>query len=169
MPISELVLIAAMASNRVIGVDGRLPWHLPADMRRFRSLTSGHPVIMGRRTFESIGRPLPNRTNMVLSRDPGCLADGCWVYDSLPDAVAAAAVAPGGDQVWIIGGGDLYRATIDVADRLELTVLDAEIDGDTYFPEIDPKRWELVANKRHEADADHAHGFEFRTYRRHDL
>lgn len=169
MPITELVLIAAMAANRVIGVDGQLPWHLPADLRRFRQHTSGHPVLMGRRTFESIGRPLPNRTNMVLSRDPDYVADGCWVYDSLADAVTAAAVAPGGEQVWIIGGGDLYRTTIDIADRLELTVLDAEIEGDTYFPPIDLHRWELAASEHHDADASHAFGFEFRTYLRSDL
>lgn len=124
---------------------------------------------MGRRTFESIGRPLPNRTNMVVSRNPDYVADGCWVYDSIADAVTAAAVAPGGESVWIIGGGDLYRATIDVADRIELTVLDAEVEGDTFFPELDPQRWALAASERHPADADHSHGFEFRTYHRHDL
>lgn len=166
MPITELVLIAAMAANGVIGVDGRLPWDLPADMRRFRQLTSGHPVVMGRRTFESIGRPLPNRTNMVLSRDPDYLADGCWVYDNVADAVTAAAAAPGGEQVWIIGGGDLYRCTMAVADRLELTVLDAEVDGDTRFPPIDHELWQVESTERHEADEDHAHGFEFRTYLR---
>lgn len=169
MPIAELVLIAAMAANRVIGAEGQLPWHLPADLRRFRQLTTGHPVVMGRRTFESIGRPLPNRTNMVLSRDPDYVADGCWVYDSVADAITAAAVAPGGDQVWIIGGGDLYRCTIEVADRIELTVLDAEVEGDTRFPPIDEDRWQATTVERHQPDADHAHGFEFRTYLRRDL
>ena len=163
---TELVIIAALAANGVIGVDGTLPWRLPADLRRFRTLTSGHPVVMGRRTFESIGRPLPNRTNMVLSRDPDFVADGCWVFDELADAITMSAVAPGGHQVWIIGGGDLYRSTIDVADRLELTVLDADIDGDTWFPDIDDDRWTCVVSERHEADDHHATGFEFRTYER---
>lgn len=166
---TELILIAAVAANGVIGLDGTLPWRLPADLHRFRSLTTGHPVVMGRRTFESIGRPLPKRTNMVLSRDPAYIADGCWVFDNVADAVTMAGASPGGHQVWIIGGGDLYASTIDSADRLELTVLDAEVEGDTWFPDIDPDRWSCESSQRHDADATHATGFEFRTYLRSDL
>ncbi len=126
-------IIAAMAENRVIGRAGGLPWRIPEDLRHFREVTMGHPIIMGRKTFEQIGRPLPGRMNIVLTRQPGYQAPGCRVCHSLADALAACA---GADEVFICGGGELYRQTISVADRIYLTVVEGEWAGDTLFPAI---------------------------------
>jgi len=126
-------IIAAIASNRVIGRNGGLPWHLPADLRRFREITAGHAVIMGRKTFESIGRPLPDRVNIVISRQSGYGADGIVVAGSLQAAIALAA---GEDEVFICGGGEIYQKALSLADRIYLTVLDQPFDGTVFFPEI---------------------------------
>lgn len=126
-------IIAAMAVNRVIGREGRLPWDLPLDRRRFRELTWGHPVIMGRATFQSLGRPLPGRRNIVLSRQKDFSAEGCLVVHDLPAALDAAA---GADEVFIGGGAAVYREALPLAGRIYLTVVRAEMDGDTFFPEI---------------------------------
>jgi dihydrofolate reductase len=163
---AELVLIAAVAANGAIGIDGGLPWHLPADLRRFRRLTTGHPVVMGRRTYESIGRPLPGRTNLVVSRDPAFDAPGCEVTPCLSDAVTMAAFSPGGHLVFVIGGGAVYETAIAVADRLELTHVAVEVQGDVWFPEFDRGRWHVSGRESHEPDAEHAVGFEFVTYLR---
>lgn len=124
-----------MAENRVIGRNGAIPWDLPGDRRRFRELTWGHPVIMGRRTFESIGRPLPGRRNIVLSRQEGYFAAGCIVVHDLPSALAAAGEA---DEIFVIGGGELYREALPRAERLYLTIVHREAEGDVLFPEIPP-------------------------------
>jgi dihydrofolate reductase len=129
----RISLIAAMADNRVIGRRGVLPWDLPADRRRFRELTWGHPVIMGRKTFESIGGPLAGRQNLVLSRQQGYRAGGVRTFGDLPAALEACA---GSSEVFIIGGGELYREALPLAQRLYLTIVHAEPDGDTMFPEI---------------------------------
>ncbi|HEY6871240.1 MAG TPA: dihydrofolate reductase [Geobacteraceae bacterium] len=126
-------LIAAMAENRVIGREGAIPWDLPEDRRRFRELTWGHPVIMGRRTFESIGRPLPGRRNIVITRQEGYRAPGCIVVHDLASALEAAGDA---DEVFICGGGELYREALPFASRIYLTVVHGEFDGDVLFPEI---------------------------------
>jgi dihydrofolate reductase len=158
MPLVSLV--AALARNRVIGAGNRMPWHLPEDLRRFKRLTMGAPVIMGRKTYESIleqtGRPLPGRRNIVVTRQPGARWDGCEVAGSLDAALAAAHAAP---EVFVIGGAELYRLALPRADRLYLTLLDAEYPGDTLFPEFDAADW------RETARAPRA-GFAFVTYER---
>jgi dihydrofolate reductase len=126
-------IIAAMADNRVIGRGGAIPWDIPADRRRFRELTMGHPVIMGRKTFESIGRPLPGRTNIVLSRKPDFRAEGCIVANSLEDALRACC---GAEDVFICGGEELYRQALPMADRIFLTVVHHPCSGDAYFPPL---------------------------------
>lgn len=135
-----LSLIAAVARNGVIGINNRLPWHLPADLKHFRVLTTGHAVIMGRKTWESLPekfRPLPGRQNIVITRNEAYRADGAVVVGSLPAAVAAAQ----GDEAFVIGGAELYKAALPLADRLQLTEIDADFDGDTHFPTVTPDRW----------------------------
>jgi dihydrofolate reductase len=148
-------IIAAMAENRVIGRDGAIPWDLPEDRRRFRELTMGHPVIMGRRTFESIGHPLPGRKNIVLTNRPGFLAEGCVVVNDLPSAFEACA---GSNEVFICGGGELYRETLPLADRLFLTIIHNEAEGDVFFPE-------LPAGEFEETERRTVRGTPSRTYR----
>lgn len=149
----EIVLVAAVARNGVIGADGGLPWHIPADLRHAKRLTMGHPLLMGRTTYESIGRPLPGRTNVVLTRDPDWARDGVVVAGSLVEAIAAFAPGP----VMIFGGGGVYADAMPYADRLEITHVDAEPDGDTRFPPIDPAVWTEIAREDHD-------GFSFVTY-----
>jgi len=158
-----VTIIAAMSENRVIGRAGSLPWRLPADLKRFKSLTVGHTVIMGRKTFESIGRPLPDRRSIVVTRNPQYRAEGVLVVLCLEDALQQVA---DDEQVFIIGGGELYRHALPVADRLELTIVHAEVEGDTSFPELDMKDWKLIGEEHHEADDRHAYPFTFQTYER---
>lgn len=145
----EISLIAAMDRNRVIGVGGDLPWHLPADLRWFRRNTIGKPVIMGRRTWLSIGRALPERTNIVLTSDPDLRAEGATVVRDFQAALTAAGNAP---EVMIIGGGILFAETIHLADRLYLTVVDGDFEGDTWFPLFSTGEWQEVLREAHEAD-----------------
>jgi dihydrofolate reductase len=140
-----LSIIAAMAENRVIGRDGAIPWDIPADRQRFRELTMGHPVIMGRKTFTAIGRPLPGRENIILTRQPGYRAGGCRVAATLEEALGSCA---GADEVFICGGEDIYRQALPVADRIYLTVIHREFAGDTFFPPIPA---EFVETERTEA------------------
>lgn len=128
-------LIAAMARNRVIGRDNALPWHIPADLRRFRDLTLDHPLIMGRKTYESIGAPLPGRQTIVVTRQEGYAAPGCIMVHSLESALAAAGSA---DEVFICGGGELYAEALPLAERIYLTVVSLEVEGDALFPELPP-------------------------------
>ena len=141
----RLSIIAAVARHGVIGVQGRLPWRLPEDLRRFRSLTLGHPVIMGRKTYESIvsalGGPLPGRSNIVISRSTAFSAPNCSVADSIDNAVFLAARQPGGEDSFVIGGADIYRLALPLATRMHLTEIDAEIEGDTYFPAFSRNHW----------------------------
>jgi dihydrofolate reductase len=142
----SLTLIAAMARHGVIGVDNRLPWRLPEDLRHFREVTQGHPVIMGRRTWESLPekfRPLPDRQNVVLSRQPGFEAPGALCFMALPDALAALrAIRPQETEVFVIGGAELYRLALPLADRLLLTEIDLEVAGDAYFPSFSRDDWQ---------------------------
>ncbi len=126
-------IIAAMAKNRVIGRSGAIPWHMPEDLRRFRELTMGHTIVMGRKTFENIGRPLPGRLNVILTRQPDYRAPGCRVCHFLAEALTAGA---GAEEIFICGGGEIYRESMALADRIYLTVIDREYDGDTFFPDI---------------------------------
>jgi dihydrofolate reductase len=158
-----LALIAALARNRVIGRDNRLPWRLPADLRFFKQTTLGKPLLMGRRTWESIGRPLPGRRMIVLSRAPGYLALGCTVVRSLDEALQAAGVVP---EIMVIGGALLYAQTLPLAARLYLTRVDADLPGDTWFPEWDARDWGLDWEETHPADAEHAWPYRFQRWER---
>ncbi len=144
----EIILVVAAAENGVIGRDGRMPWHLPEDLRRFRRMTTGHPVIMGRRTFESIGRPLPGRHNIVMSRDPAWRAAGVTVAANLAEAIAAAGLDPRARaaRIFVIGGAQVYAEALPVATAIELTRVHASPEGDTFFPGPDPAHWQRVAS-----------------------
>ena len=157
----RLSAIVAMASNRCIGKDNALPWRLPADLKRFKQLTLGHTLVMGRKTYESIGRPLPGRTTIVVTRQRDYAPEGVRVAHSLEQALELAQ----GDEVFIAGGADLYRQTMDRLRRLYLTRLDREYEGDTFFPEVDLSGWRLVAEEHHPATATEP-PFSFLTYER---
>lgn len=156
-------LIVAMDRAGVIGRDGALPWHLPADLKRFRAITMGKPIVMGRRTYESIGRALPGRRNVVLSAREGYEAQGCDTFTSIEAALDALADAA---EIMIIGGAALYRTMLPLADRLYLTDVDAEVDGDVAFPDFDRDAWRCVEEIEHAADDAHAHAFSFRVFER---
>lgn len=160
-------LIVATAENGVIGRRGQLPWHLPLDLKHFKLLTLGHPVLMGRRTWESIGRPLPGRANIVVTRQPDWVAPGCEVTHSLAEAVALAATRPGGELVCVIGGGEIYQAALPAVDVVYLTEVHHTVpDGDAFFPALPPSVWREETRERHEADEKHAYAFSFVTLRR---
>lgn len=160
---TRIALIAAMTENRVIGRENRLPWRLSADLRRFKSLTMGKPVIMGRKTYESIGKPLPGRSNIVVTRDPDYRAQGCRVVHSLEQALEAAA---GHDEVMVIGGAQLYRQTLDRAERMYLTLVKTELDGDTLFPQIEMRHWRELERESHRADEKNEYDYDFVTLER---
>jgi len=145
----EIAIVVAMAENRVIGCENRLPWHLPADLRHFKQLTLGKPVLMGRRTHESIGRPLPERTNIVVTRDRTYSAPGCIVAHSLESALESAA---GCAEVMVIGGTELYRQLLPRADRIYLTLVHAGFEGDAFFPELEAGEWREVERTDYPAD-----------------
>jgi dihydrofolate reductase len=158
----RVCLIWAMTKNRVIGRNNQLPWHLPDEMRHFMRTTLGKPVIMGRKQFQSMGKPLPNRANVVLSRNPDFAPDGVAVVSTLDDALAYAEAVnrdPTNDEIMVIGGAEIYAQALPRADRLYCTVIDAELDGDTFFPEFDLSRWHEVRRTDHPADARHAYGY----------
>ena len=159
----RISLIVAASANGVIGADGELPWHLPDDFRFFKQVTMGKPIVMGRRTWESIGRPLPGRQNIVITRQTGFEATGASVVDSPEAAVEAAGDQ---DEIMIIGGGEIYRRFLPMADRVYLTRVDATIEGDTFFPALDEGEWAVDSSERHDADERHAYAFEFRVYSR---
>ena len=156
-------LIVAASRNNIIGSGGDLPWHLPDDLKNFKRLTTGKPIIMGRKTHESIGRPLPDRHNIVLTRDEGYVAEGCEVVNTVEDAINLAAEA---DEVMVIGGGQVYAAFLPVARRIYLTRVHAEFDGDTEFPVLDDSEWQLVSTESHSADAQHLYAFDFMVFER---
>ena len=148
-----LALIAARARNGVIGLDNRMPWHLPEDLAYFKRVTLGKPVVMGRKTFESIGRPLPGRLNIVVTRNPGWQAAGVQVAHSLDAALALAAEAVP-EEIMLIGGAELYRQALPQADVLYLTEIDAEFAGDAFFPEVDLARWRIDREEAGQRDSD---------------
>ena len=158
-----LSLVVAASSNNVIGRDGGLPWHLPDDLRQFKRLTTGKDVIMGRSTYESIGRPLPDRRNIVMTRNADYVADGCDVVSSVSEAIDAV---EGAEEAMIIGGGQVYRDFLPLADRIYLTRVQAEVEGDTYFPEIDEATWRLVSSEHHGADEKHRYAFDVMVFER---
>ena len=151
-------IVVAVAENGVIGNGNQLPWHLPDDLRRFKELTLGKPMVMGRKTYDSIGRPLPGRTSIVVTRQQGLRIDGCVVVSSLAAALDAAGQAP---EVVIIGGAELFRHALSGVDLIYLTRIHASVPGDTFFPELDPQQWRETVLARHPADDRHAHAFSF--------
>ncbi len=160
----ELALIVAAARNRVIGCQNRLPWHLPQDLRYFKRVTLGKPVIMGRKTFESIGRPLPGRTNIVVTRQAAWQAEGVLKASGLVEALEMARNLEGPDglpprEAMVIGGAEIYRASLPLAQRVYLTRVDAEPEGDAFFDGLDERQWALVSSQPGEADAPLAHAF----------
>jgi len=156
-----LSMIAAMDNNRVIGIDNALPWHLPDDLKHFKAITLGKTIIMGRKTFLSIGKPLPKRRNLVLSRDPEFRSDGIEVFTDLDSALATCREEP---EVVIIGGATLYAEALPRAQKLYLTQVDAEVTGDAFFPEFDREDWELSEMQVHPRDDSHTFAFTFLTY-----
>ncbi len=159
----KISIIAAMSENRVIGRDGALPWHLPDDLARFKTITTGHTVIMGRKTFESVGKPLPNRRSIVISRNTDYQCEGVVVAHSFDEALECGV---GQEEVFVLGGQAVYELALPRSDRIYLTMVHASIDGDTHFPPFDPSEWRLVEDERHEADDRHAYAFSFRRYER---
>ncbi len=158
-----LTIIVAMSENRVIGRNGDLPWRLPEDLKRFKRLTTGHHVIMGRKTFETLGRPLPDRTNIVITRQQDFATAGdIRIAHSLEEAMG---IAESDVEPFVLGGGEIYALALPLADRLEITIVHATIPGDTYFPEYDENDWMLVADDRHEADGNHEYAFSFQTFK----
>jgi dihydrofolate reductase len=152
-----------MAQNGVIGRDNALPWRLPEDLRRFKAATLGKPILMGRKTFESIGRALPGRVNLVLTRDRDWSAAGATVVHSVEEALSAASQA---EELVVIGGAEIFRLVMPFARRIYLTHVHAEIPGDTVFPDFDPTQWVDVGSEAHPADARHAHALTFMTLER---
>jgi len=164
----RIALIWAMARNRVIGNQNTLPWHLPADMRHFRELTTGHPVLMGRKTFESLGRPLPDRTNIVITTDRHYATQGCIVAHSLDEALTLAAshVSPNNSEIFVIGGEQLYTQMLCHADRLYMTQVETDAEGDAWFPEFDLGSWNEIQRDLHPADDKNTYPCTFLTLER---
>ncbi|MGD9636913.1 MAG: dihydrofolate reductase [Pirellulales bacterium] len=161
----RISLIAAMAENGVIGRGGQLPWRLKADLARFKQLTLGHTLIMGRKTWESIGRPLAGRRMIVVTRQSGYSAQGAEVTNSLEAALEGARSA-GEEEAFVIGGAEIYRQALPLADRLYMTLVLAEVEGDTKFPEIDWDLWARIDSKSHDADAENEYPMFFYTFER---
>jgi len=153
-------IIVATAEGGVIGKTGGLPWYLPADLVHFKQITMGHPIIMGRVTYESIGRPLPGRYNIVITSGKKYKAEGCEIVSSLKDAIAAAQKDPASDEVFIIGGASIYEQAMPLADRIYLTRVRAKIDGDKYF-KYDPSEWKEISSEPHQADGKNQYDYDW--------
>jgi dihydrofolate reductase len=151
-------IIVAISKNRVIGDSNKLIWHLPADLKRFKEVTTGHPIVMGRKTYESIGRPLPNRRNIIITRDENYEIDGCEVVNSIEEALLLT-----NSNCFIIGGGEIYKQTLHIADQIYLTQVDEEFDGDTTFPEL-PASWYVSNKEDFKADEKNPHNYSFIFY-----
>ena len=167
----RIILVVAMAENRVIGAEGRLPWRLPSDLKRFRRLTWDKPLIMGRKTFHSIGRPLDGRDNIVVSRQSGFAPEGVFIARTIDEALALAkgfSVVRGNSDIAIIGGGMVYREILPRADRIEMTIVHADIEGDTTFPVLDPGEWREVSREKCPRGEKDSHETSFVVYERVD-
>jgi len=158
-------IIAALGEDRVIGSDTSIPWHLPADFIHFKKTTIGHPVVMGLNTLLSIGRPLPGRTNIVLTNRVQTI-DGCSVATSLNEAFDIARASDEGEEIFIIGGAFVYKQTIDLADRLYITFVDGHFNGNKFFPVIDSKKWREVSRRRKESDEQNKYSMDFVVFNR---
>ena len=165
----EIILVVAVAGNGVIGQRNGIPWRLRAELQRFKAITIGKPIVMGRKTFNSLRRPLPGRTNIVITRDPDFTAAGALVTRSLADALVIAkgdALRRSVAEIAVSGGAEIYTASMPVADRLEVTEVHAAVDGDTIFPPIDPSEWDEIASCRNKAAAGDTADYSYVTYRR---
>ncbi|MEN8789253.1 MAG: dihydrofolate reductase [Flavobacteriaceae bacterium] len=160
-----ITMIAAAGDNNALGKDNDLLWHLPDDFKRFKTLTSGHKIIMGRKTFESFPKTLPNRTHIIITRDRNYEVSypECLVVHSLDQALSLLSPE---ENAFIIGGGDIYALALDITDIIELTRVHKSFEADTFFPAINPDHWELIAEEYHPADDKHAHDFTYQTYRK---
>ncbi len=154
-------LIVAMAKNRVIGINNTLPWHLPADLKHFKALTMGHHIVMGRKTYESIGKPLPGRTSVVVTRNVNYSPPGVIVVSSLEAAISACS---NDEEIFVIGGAELYRQAIKFADRIYLTEIDADISGDAHFTELDRNLWQQTERMSHTPDENNKYSYHFVVY-----
>ena len=157
-----ITIIAAIGKNNALGKDNQLLWRLPKDLKHFKSLTENHPVIMGRKTYESIGKALPNRTNLVVSRKPDWFQEDILIVSKLKEAIKFAKKID--EEVYIIGGGEVYKQTMELADRLEITLVEEDFEADTFFPRIDPKIWQKTNEEFHPKDEKNDHDFHFQTY-----
>ena len=158
-------LIVAASENNAIGKDNKLLWHLPEDLKFFKNTTWGMPVIMGRKTFEAMGKSLAGRTNIVITSNKDWKAEGAAVVQNIDEALKAAE-ATGAKEAFITGGGEIYKQTMDIADKIYMTRIHAKIEGDTYFPPIDPSVWEIVFNKELKADEKHKYDINFETWQK---
>ena len=158
-----LTIIAAAGENNALGKDNNLVWHLPDDFKRFKKLTSGHHIIMGRKTFDTFPKPLPNRIHVVITRQDNFKKEGIVVVNSLKRAVELTTEDP---QPFVIGGGEIYKLVMNLADKIELTRVHGTFEADTFFPEIDENQWKLVSEKFHEKDERHNYAFTYLTYER---
>ena len=158
-----VTIIAAVGRNRALGKNNDLIWHLPADLRRFKSLTRGHHVIMGRKTFESLGRPLPKRTNIIVSRNPEYRAEGCITVNSLQAGLEMAQSDP---NPFILGGAEIYKQALSIADFMDLTLVHEDFEADAFFPEFDPVEWELVGREDFEKDEENPYDYSFVQYKK---
>lgn len=162
---SLISAIVAMSENRVIGRQNQLPWHLPADLKHFKTITTGHPIIMGRKTYESIGKPLPNRTNIIISRDASYQAEGCIVTSSIHDAINAAGLGHA-NEIFIIGGAEIFKTALPLISRIYLTIVHHQVLGDVYFPELDNHVWQESMREPHMKDENNAYDYTFMTLER---
>ena len=159
-----ITIVVAMGLDNEIGADNQLLWHLPKDLKHFKEMTTDHPIIMGRKTYESIGKALPNRTNIVVSRKKDWFEEGILIVGSVKEAVKFAKKID--EQVFIIGGGNIYEQTLDLTDKLEVTLVQTNLKADTFFPKIDPKIWNKTEEVCHEKDDKNEFDFCFQTYER---
>jgi len=157
--------IVAVAKNNVIGKDNDIPWYLPADLKYFKKITTGHHIVMGRKCYESIGRPLPKRTNIVVTRNPFFIASGCLITHNVAEAVQLAE-ANGEEEVFIIGGGQIYEIALPHVDRIYLTEVDLEVKGDIFFPSIDLNNWNLIKETKNLADEKNEYDYTFKVLER---
>lgn len=158
-----IIIIAAVAENNALGKNNDLLWHLPNDFKRFKEITSGHHIIMGRKTFESFPKPLPNRTHVIISRQKNYQPEGCIVVSDIKSAIEAC---PKNEDIFIIGGGEIYKQSITFADKLDITLVHKSFDADVYFPEINPEIWELTSEENNCKDEKHLYDYTFQTFNR---
>ena len=159
----KMSLIVAMAGNRTIGIDNALPWRIPEDLRRFKALTMGHHMIMGRKTFDSIGKPLPGRTTIVVTRNRELHIEGCIIAHSLPKAID---VCSGDEEIFVVGGAELYAQALPLADTLYLTEIQKDVKGDAHFPELDRTEWQEISREKRHQETPQPLEYDFVTYRR---